>query len=230
MLNMYKSIGKSLLLLAMLIVSNCNVSAQERFVEVDGLTYKINCDDYGKELNTVEVSRESVMDTYSGAITVPEKVIIDNKEYTVVSVHGWTFKSQKITSILLPNTVKELGHSCFLYCDSLQSVTLSQSLEAIPDLCFCGCNTLKSLTIPASVKNIGLGCFQFCQELRKVVCLALEPPIIDTKLEDMDSIGPIKWKPHFKVYVPRESVGKYKTADVWKVYEILPIEDSISSK
>ena len=99
----------------------------------------------------------------------------------------FAFSKNAIKSIVLPNSVKEIGEyafaSCsaltefsfpdtlikigegaFAYCTSIKSVSLP-SIPEIPDFAFEGCTALESVTYPLSVKTIGDGAFKQCEKL-----------------------------------------------------------------
>lgn len=49
------------------------------------------------------------------------------------------------TSIVVPETVEELGYSAFASCTVLEEITLPDHLKEIPGGCFYGCNRLKKV-------------------------------------------------------------------------------------
>lgn len=108
----------------------------------------------------------------------------------LVEIGEEAFKGSDVTSILMPNTVKNLGTHAFEDCKKLKEVTLSSSLTLIPMAAFRGCDALQELQVPASVTNIadlafeasglkemelpmgvetvGAGAFYNCQQLEKL--------------------------------------------------------------
>ena len=63
---------------------------------------------------------------------------------------------KKLTSITLPDSVKQLGVYAFHDCLALESVKLSASLTELGDRSFDGCMALQALEIPASVEKLGV--------------------------------------------------------------------------
>ncbi len=68
--------------------------------------------------------------------------------------------SEKITKVVIPNSVKNIGNGAFSGC-SLTSITIPNGVTSIGDEAF-SCCSLTSIKIPDSVKNIGNEAFSFC--------------------------------------------------------------------
>ncbi len=66
-------------------------------------------------------------------------------------------EGSKITSIVIPNSVKEISTAAFKDCANLASVTLGNSLTILCNQVFMNCSQLTSITIPASVSDIFTG-------------------------------------------------------------------------
>lgn len=73
-----------------------------------------------------------------------------------------------LTSISLPESLKELPVSAFNGCSKLASVQFSSKLEAIGNTAFSGCTVLASITLPATLKTFGTGIFTNCSSLTSV--------------------------------------------------------------
>ncbi len=73
-----------------------------------------------------------------------------------------------ISSIILPNSVIEIGSEAFKDCTSLTSVIIPDSVTIIYSEAFSGCTSLTNVTIPDSVIKIGGGAFQDCTSLTNV--------------------------------------------------------------
>ena len=95
-----------------------------------------------------------------------------------------------LTSVVIPDTVTEVGAFAFSTCEKLQSVTLSQNLQIlneeafghtaiasinlpnklqyIGETAFTWCESLQAITIPSSVKTIGASAFYHCSQLATV--------------------------------------------------------------
>ncbi len=133
--------------------------------------------------------------TYS----IPEKVTHDGKEYSVTGI----------------------GDGAFWNCKSLTSVIIPSSVTSIGNGAFTDCLNLASIIIPNSVTSIGNAAFYKCGRLRKVVSMAITPPVCGWEaFYGIDK----RW---CTLYVPEESVSAYKSAAQWK--EFYKIETGIKN-
>ena len=77
--------------------------------------------------------------------------------------------NHKLTSIIIPNSVKEIDHYAFDGCARLKSITIPNSVTKIGDGAFRECTMLTSIIIPNSVKEIGKGAFEKCYSLTSII-------------------------------------------------------------
>lgn len=99
-------------------------------------------------------------------IIIPEKIFVDEKEFTVTAIQDRTFQEcMSLESIEMPNSIKSIGTDnyllgyVFLYCRNLKRVKLSENLIKIPAGTFFGCTQLEECKIPESVQLIGTQAF-----------------------------------------------------------------------
>ena len=71
--------------------------------------------------------------------------------HTVTALGREAFEGKKGKQIVVPDTVKSIGISCFGHCEGLESIQLSSNLEFIGSSAIYDCDDLKSVMIPASV-------------------------------------------------------------------------------
>ena len=163
-----------------------STSASAYDVEVDGINYNLI-----SKGNVAEVTKRKNY-YYSGDITIPSSIKVNEVEYSVISIESgafsycsfltsitipnsvtsiekWTFNDcRNLTSVSIPNSVTSIGDYAFSYCSSLTSVTIPNSVTSIGDDAFSGCSGLTSITIPNSVTSIGYGAFINCIGLTSV--------------------------------------------------------------
>lgn len=114
-----------------------------------------------------------------------------------------------------------LRYAEHLYLNDIEIIDLviPQEVTKISHGVFYFCKSIKTLHIHKNVTNIGSGCFGYCTGLRRITCEASEPPALGSRVfDEVDKSIPL--------YVPLESINKYKSADQWKdFYNIQSIED-----
>ena len=125
---------------------------------------------------------------------------------SVTCIGEGAFIDSYLTTIEIPNSVKEIGNDAFNR-SSLKEVSIPQSVTKIGAFAFYHCN-LTSVVIPKSVTSIGDYSFAMCSSLKNATIEMEEPPTVDLFLRT-----PIQ-----TIYVPAESVEKYKTAEGWSEY------------
>lgn len=162
------------------------LSAYDFDFEADGIYYNI----VSSADHTCEVTRGTLR--YIGEIVIPEKVIYDNDEFTVVAIGEKGFNGcPKVTSVQLPKSTTSIGNrafynisglsqinlpeklttigeSAFYRCSSLKEITLPESLTSIGDRAFSRCDSIKTIKIPDSVTFLGYGAFEKCIALEDI--------------------------------------------------------------
>ncbi len=100
---------------------------------------------------------------------IPNTTIITLKDETTC-ISGHAFYGQTgLTSIELPNSIRNIGSYAFYGCSNLMSINVSENVETIESSVFSMCTSLKSVDIPISVTSIGSNAFQGCRSLTSIV-------------------------------------------------------------
>lgn len=73
-----------------------------------------------------------------------------------------------LKTLILPNSVTQIGEEAIAQCPNLESVTLPSSLTFIGSYSFSNCTRLKSIRIPEGVTKIGQYAFKDCKTLTSV--------------------------------------------------------------
>ena len=95
----------------------------------------------------------------------PTEVMLRNPESKSVAQAG--DRTERITSVVIPNTVTYIGNGCFGNCEGITSITLPKSLTTIGSVAFAY-SGLKSVIIPEGVLYIYSGAFSGCKSLTSV--------------------------------------------------------------
>ena len=95
---------------------------------IDGIYYNV----IDSKLQTVEVSHTKYYSVYSGAITIPEKIVYDDEVYQVIGIGANAFRDcDNLTSLEIPNSVTTIGSGAFYRCGSLANITIPNSVTSI---------------------------------------------------------------------------------------------------
>lgn len=76
--------------------------------------------------------------------------------------------TNKITKVVIPDSVTTIGDGAFDTCLGLTSVNIPNSVTSIGDGAFSYCTALTSIEIPNSVTNIGYSAFSNCTALTSI--------------------------------------------------------------
>lgn len=132
-----------------------NNSSQEPGYKVTATEPDLTNDEFGFFI----LNKDEVMITkYTGSgkdVKIPESY----ENYKVTVLGRSLFNGKDISSVEIPDTVKEIQDYAFSSNRSLKSVKLPKSLETIGTNAFFNCSSLESIELPASLKEIGVYAF-----------------------------------------------------------------------
>jgi hypothetical protein len=151
---------KRLLLFICVLFSVNTIFAQEQF-RVDGLIYEVIGED---EVLIVKCIKDFPQ------MDIPTVVTNNNNvAYNVTSIGTKAFFGlSKLTSVFIPNSVKEIGNYCFASCSGLTNVVLSDSIKHISSGMFKNCINLTSVELPDNLVSIRHGAFSGCKNLSSI--------------------------------------------------------------
>ena len=136
------------------ITRNNTVDIKNEFMK-DGINYQLTDNTMANELDVVGVS-----DDLSGDFSIPEDVLDEGVNYKVVNIRDNVFGSKGMTTITLPQTIRNIGNSAFNYCQQLTKVISTAKIESIGSQAFSNCSKLEEYPFNEGLTSIGNGAFQ----------------------------------------------------------------------
>jgi len=131
-----------------------------------------------------------------------------------VSTNGGIVISNEITGSDTKNYhVSSIADYAFACCDKITSVTIPQSVKEIGLEAFSGCQSISSFVIPENVSSIGERAFVGCDNLGIVVSEASHPSSFN------NNVFPNEVYNNAILRVPLGSISKYKNTDGWKNFK-----------
>lgn len=161
-----KSIIQKVILITIGALTCYNVSAYD--FEVDGIYYNVS------SISSRTCGVTYGENQYTGDIVIPETVTYNGSEFTVTSIYGdfyeekGAFSNCKITSVILPNSITDIGRYAFRGCPYLITVKIPDNVNSIGDSAFSNCTSLTYIAIPGDVRTVGHSAFSNCTSLREL--------------------------------------------------------------
>lgn len=115
------------------------------------------------ELTTLDMSAVKIV-AYSG-----EPIITGKKEYAENTLPAYSLMGTKISSIVLPLGLIEIGEAS-LSSTPITSITIPETVTTIGQGAFSNCDELVSVELPASVISVASHAFLDCDKLAMVKC------------------------------------------------------------
>ena len=127
--------------------------------EKTGREYKVTKSDSSKGKPSVTLTKLSAKDKKAKKVTIPKTVTINNVKYQVTGIAAKAFKnSKKLQTVVIPDTVTEIGTGSFEGCKNLKSVTIGKNVTSIGKNAFKNCKNLKKITVKSiKLKKVGKG-------------------------------------------------------------------------
>ena len=127
--------------------------------EKTGREFKVTESDGSESKPSVTLTKLSAKEKKAKKVTIPKTVTINNVKYQVTGIAAKTFKnSKKLQTVVIPDTVTEIGTGSFEGCKKLKSVTIGKNVTSIGKNAFKNCKNLKKITVKSTkLKKVGKG-------------------------------------------------------------------------
>lgn len=87
---------------------------------------------------------------------------------TVSDISGAFFNCTGLSSVTLPDGLKEIGQMTFYQCENLKSVVIPDTVSVIGMGVFNGCTSLESVKLPNGLSELSANLFLSCESLKNV--------------------------------------------------------------
>lgn len=104
----------------------------------------------------------------NGRLYIQGKRVLELTIPNTITATNGCFIGGAFKKIIIPDTLKKIGHEEFAYDNLLEEVVFEDGLEEIETGAFLNCASLKKVSLPSSLKKIGLGAFRGCTTLKTV--------------------------------------------------------------
>ncbi len=92
-------------------------------------------------------------DLYDGSSELVIPDTIDGQTVTVISKDCFS-GCAGLTSIVLPDTLKEIDDRAFSFCSDLRGISIPEGVTRIGNSAFSGCSSLEAIHLPSSIEVI----------------------------------------------------------------------------
>ena len=120
---------------------------------------------------------------------------------------------KNLKKVEIPSCVTSIGESAFEYCTKLEEVIIPEGITKIESMVFGWCKSLTSIELPSTIESFGSIPFFVCTKLETIKINALTPPVNGSSGKWLGCDDALSY-----IYVPAESVDKYKAASGWSDY------------
>lgn len=194
-------------------ISKTGQSADPNIIQFEDEAVKAICVGYWDSDNNGELSYDEAAKVTDIADVFKKANISTFNEFQYFTglkkVSKYAFNGcANLIRIIIPQNVNIIEEYAFASCTNLARITLNTDLTTIGLYAFGNCNSLKTITIPSSVTIIQGSAFNNCSILSTVYCAPTTPP----------TVGSWAFETTCKIYVPRQSINAYKSANNWSEY------------
>lgn len=180
-------------------------SLEDRFV-VDGVVY-VPVDNDSKYVDIIDCSYQANIQS----VEIPESIKSETAEYKVRNINPYAFYNNQTLTATLLSSAQTIGSYAFAYCGNLATVETGNTTETIESCAFYNI-ALRELTLGSGLKSLGTEAFAHNWDLNKITCKATVPPVCQDEVFIFTDYNTCR------LFVPTNSVDKYKAAFQWKEF------------
>lgn len=122
----------------------------------------------------------------------------------------------RLTEFIVPEDITIVRFSAFYHNSNITNVVMHDNVTTIGGRAFQGCSNIESVTLGSGIKEIHYDVFASCPNLKTVYCKATTPPLANPESDGWKSFN--SNATGRLIYVPRNSVEAYKSAEYWSDY------------
>ena len=157
----------------------------------------------------------SFPDAKTDNYTVPDGTQIISRE---------SFRNDPLlSSIAMPQSLREILGYAFMGCTALQSVEVPNGVTTIGEYAFYNCSSLTSADLPATLTSLGYYSFANVSSLATLTVRATTPPTCETYFYPRtgETFEPFTSQQYSntQLIVPRGCAQAYRDADIWKKFQ-----------
>lgn len=206
-----------------------NLDLADAMIVKGGIEYHKNCSTQDNV-----IGRSMFEYTNLKSVTLPKKT---------VSIHENAFSQcNDLKEVIIPENSKidSINEGAFYGCAKIKLFDMPKNLTYIGDMAFKDCSNLKQISFPEGLEYIGSWAFEGCYELQDGVSIPSSINYIgDHAITHTDSIVihattppeivEIPFNSMVRIYVPFNSVAKYKNHEQWGKYKIYYIGEEVDT-
>ena len=121
------------------LVALFSLNANAYDVKIDGIYYNLDKEAKTAKVAPLNTKSDDNKYAYSGNVIIPQSIISDGIEYSVIGIDGAFYGCSGLTSVTIPESVTSIGSRAFAGCSGLISVNIPESVTTIGNTAFQGC-------------------------------------------------------------------------------------------
>lgn len=161
----HKFLMAAALMLSVAHIGNAQNGVRYNYTHSDGVQYV--CSVYSDKIIITDATLGSVTH-----VVVPDSIVYSGTMRPVREISAQAFAYSDIVSVVIPNTVTEIGYEAFSSCDMLETVTIGTGVAEIWETAFSYCGSLATLNYNAVNASVfafsGSGVLDDCDALATI--------------------------------------------------------------